>query len=135
MIAIAILFIIYYIERNISTSRIMTNESAWVYFNNNIRLACLLGTLGYTGLIIELNLLISLMHESTRKISEASRKVSDPRRSHELDIQGRRDTRRTADSASTQNKMEFDININDSTKESGLFQPSFLVSRQSRDLE
>lgn len=92
MLSMAILFITYYIERNIDTSRVNTVESAWIYFNNSIRLAAVLGTLGYTGLIIELNLLISLMQESTRKISQATRNEL-------VGIQSRRDTRRSGESS------------------------------------
>ena len=56
--AIACLTIAYFCERLDGASRVQTSESAWIYYQANIRLACLIAIIGYIGLLYELRLML-----------------------------------------------------------------------------
>ena len=62
-VAIAGLIIAYFSERLDANSRVQTSESAWIYWQANIRLACLIAIVGYIGLLIELRLMLAAFSE------------------------------------------------------------------------
>ena len=62
---LACLIIAFFSERLNGDSQVQTSESAWIFFQSNIRLACILAILGFMGLLIELQFMLSTMHVSS----------------------------------------------------------------------
>ena len=73
MVILCSIVLVFYIECVLSDSKINSNESAWLFFMINMKLCYLLTIIGFSGLIIDLLLMINLMVDSSQIFSAAQR--------------------------------------------------------------
>ena len=86
---LACLVVVYFSERLDMHSRVWRSESAPIFFQSNMRLACTIAILGFIGLIVELRLMLLAINESSESQIAQIQKLKN---SVQMNLQGRRET-------------------------------------------